>query len=154
MSLTAHFSLEELTRSQTASRHGMDNTPDKLAVVELGRLAEQILEPIRELLGCPLQITSGYRCPELNARIGSTAKHSAHLDGRAADFVPMGCDVRHAFEAIRKSSIPYDQIILECGEWIHIAIAPVYATPRGQAMVAKGGPGAWTYVSAGKEGAA
>lgn len=148
MNLSAHFTFEELTRSQTAARNGLDNTPDQLAKTELERLANLILEPVRDLLGCPLQITSCFRCAELNARIGSTAKHSAHLDGRAADFVPMGCDVRHAFEAIRKSSIPYDQIILECGEWIHIAIAPVYATPRGQALVAKGGPGAWTYIPA------
>lgn len=154
MSLSAHFTLEELTRSQTASRHGLDNTPDKLAATELARLANHILEPVRDLLGCPLQITSGFRCAELNVRIGSTAKHSAHLDGRAADIVPMGCDVRHAFEVIRKSPIPFDQIILECGEWIHISIAPVYANPRGQTLIAKGGPGAWTYIPAGKDGAA
>lgn len=146
MNLSAHFTLAELIRSQTAIRNGINNTPDDRTIQELRRLCATVLEPVRELLGVPLQISSGYRCSKLNALVGSTAKHSAHLDGRAADFIPMGVDLRKAFDAIRSApGLPIDQIIIECGEWIHIAVPALGQIPRRQALIAFGRPGAWTY---------
>lgn len=149
MNLSVHFTLAELIRSQTAIRNGINNTPDQKTIGELQRLAVSILEPVHELLGVPLQISSGYRCPKLNALVGSTAKHSAHLDGRAADFVPVGMDLREAFDAIRSApGLPIDQVIIECGEWIHIAIPALGQIPRRQALIASGRPGAWHYTTA------
>lgn len=146
MNLSAHFTLAELIRSQTAIRNGINNTPDDRTIQELRRLCATVLEPVRELLDVPLQISSGYRCPRLNALVGSTAKHSAHLDGRAADFVPMGMDLREAFDAIRSApGLPIDQIIIECGEWIHVAIPALGQIPRRQALIARCASGKWVY---------
>ena len=145
--LSEHFTESELTRSTTAIRQGIPNVPDAAALANLQRLCVEVLEPIREWLQTPIRITSGYRSPALNIVVGSTAKRSAHLDGRAADLEVDGMDMVTAFERIRLSDIPYDQLIQECGPdgWIHVAVAPEGQTPRRQALRASGGPGAWTY---------
>ena len=145
--LSKHFSLRELTRSQTASRRGIENTPSSTVVTNLRLLCAEILEPVRELLGVPLLITSGYRSAKLNKAIGSTAPNSAHIFGNAADFEPMGMGLMEAFDRIRRSGISFDQLIQEAGPdgWIHIARANV---PRGQVFLARGKPGKWSYFAA------
>lgn len=145
--MSRHFSIAELTRSTTALRLGIDNTPTPEITAELERLAETLLEPVRDLLGVPVRVTSGYRCKALNTAVGSTAKNSAHMEGRAGDIEPIGMDLIEAFDKIRLSNLPYDQIIQECGPtgWIHIAIAAPGQTPRRQALTATGGPGHWQY---------
>ena len=145
--LSPNFTLEELLSSQTALRRGIKNVPTPDEVLNLHRLATTLLEPIRALLGVPLHVDSGYRSPVLNAMIGG-AKDSAHLDGRAADLVPIGMGLREAFDKIRASALPLDQIIIECGAWIHVAIAPDGQPPRLMALVGSGRPGNWTYVNA------
>lgn len=144
--ISAHFSLEELTFSQTALRLGLDNTPPPQARAELARLCEILLEPGRVILAPAVwHVDSGYRCPELNARIGGAAA-SAHMFGRAADVIPVGVPLQVAFDTLRTAAdLPYDQIILECAAWIHLAVAPDGAEPRRQALTASGGPGAWKY---------
>lgn len=142
--LTEHFSLEELTFSEVALRRGFDNTPPPEVVANLKRLSETLLEPVRDLLGCPIHINSGYRADELNAAIGGAA-HSAHTEGRAADLVPGVIPLANAFNAIRTSGLPFDQIIFECNAWIHMAIAPTGQAPRKQVLTASGHPGAWSY---------
>lgn len=112
--------------------------------MNLVRLCETLLEPARELLGVPLHVDSGYRCPALNAAVCG-AKGSAHMDGRAADVVPMGLYLRDAFDRLRKSELPYDQIILECGAWIHLAIARTGVDPRREALEASKTPTGWHY---------
>ncbi len=144
MGLTPHFSLEDLTRSQTAARLGIDNTPPKEVVGQLTALCVQLLEPTQALLGVPLHIDSGYRSPALNAAVGG-ASSSAHLDGRAADAVPIGLDLQTAFNQIRSSPLPFDQVIFECHAWIHLALPRPGTAPRRQALMASGGPGAWRY---------
>jgi len=145
MQLSPNFTLEELVFSQTASRLGIDNTPPAVALEELGRLCATLLEPARTVLGVPLHVDSGYRCPELNSRIGG-ASASAHMEGRAADLIPIGVPLATAFETLRtQADLPYDQIIFECAAWIHLAIAPPGAEPRRQALTATGNPGAWQY---------
>jgi len=144
MDLSPHFTLEELTFSQTASRKGVDNTPPPEAMDNLTNLCGTLLEPARTLLGVPFHVDSGFRCQALNDAVGG-AKTSAHMDGRAADCIPQGIGLQEAFDALRRSNLPYDQIILECNAWIHLAIARIGDSPRKQALTAAGGPGHWTY---------
>lgn len=120
--LSPHFTLEELTFSSTAQRLCIDNEPTGSAVHNLPLLA-QGLEMVRDLLGDhPIHIDSGYRCPKLNSAIGGS-RHSAHMDGYAADFL---CheygSPRDVVLAVAGSSIPFDQLIFE-GSWVHISFA-------------------------------
>ena len=139
--ISTHFSYAELTRTGS----GLPNVPDSDQLANLQLLAQTALEPARVLLG-PLTIDSGFRSPLVNAAAGSTAKHSAHLDGLAADFVPLH-DLDVAFRALQHSNIPYDQLIREPG-WIHIGIAAPGTKPRRQCLIAQGSPGHWTYANA------
>jgi hypothetical protein len=134
--LTPHFSLEELTFSSTAQRYALDNTPGDLEVANLTRLCETLLEPARDLLGgVAFHVDSGFRCRELNALVRGVPT-SAHLDGRAADIIPEGLDLEACFDELRKSDLPYDQIIFECAAWIHLAVAPENERPRREALTA------------------
>lgn len=120
--LSRHFTLEELTFSQTAIRKGIDNTPSLEKVAHLTRLA-CCMEQVRALLGGPIRITSGYRSPALNAAVGG-AKTSAHMAGYAADFVcPSFGSPLEIVKAIAASSIKFDQCIQE-GTWVHISFDP------------------------------
>lgn len=143
--LSPNFTLEEMTYSATALRRGIDNTPNPQHIAELKRLCDTLLEPARALLGVPFHIDSGFRSPALNTAVGSTAPNSAHLFGRAADVVPQNSDLRACFDKIRHSPLPYDQIIIECNAWLHMAIAPVGTQPRRQSLIASGSPGHWSY---------
>jgi hypothetical protein len=99
-----------------------------------------VLEPARALVG-PLRITSGYRCPGLNAAVGGS-KTSAHMAGLAADVVPLEMDLRNAYTRLAHSGLPMDQLIWELGRWIHIG-APTHAhSPRGERL-ALYAPGAY-----------
>lgn len=151
--LSPNFSLEELTRSQVASRNGFDNTPDPDVLANLTRLCETLLEPARIVLAThfgrevPLHVDSGYRSPVLNEIIGG-AQNSAHCEGRAADVVPVGISLMDAFHTLMQSTLPLDQLIFECQSWIHMAIAAPGVTPRREFLLASGHPGAWTYTHA------
>lgn len=134
LELTPHFSLQELTHSDVAVRRGLDNAPNPGEVANLRRLCETVLEPTRWLLGVPLRVNSGFRAPAVNAAVGGK-QNSAHLHGRACDFVPIGMDLGEAFLMIRQSSIPYDQVILEFNTWIHLAVSKAGVDPRRQALV-------------------
>jgi zinc D-Ala-D-Ala carboxypeptidase len=142
--LSPNFTLAELTFSEVALRLGFDNEPPAALIPNLQRLCQMILEPARTLLNVPLHVNSGYRSHELNAAIGG-ATDSAHMYCRAADILPIGMPLLEAFEKLRTSAIAYDQIIVECGAWIHIAIAMEDAAPRRQALTASGRPGNWHY---------
>lgn len=145
MNLSSNFTLDELVFSQIALRKGIDNTPNAEQIGNLQRLCTTLLEPVRTLLGVPLHVDSGFRCGMLNTLVGSTAPHSAHLDGLAADVVPKGMQLQTAFDLIRAGSLPFDQIIVECGAWLHLSIAQEGDAVRRQAMMASGGPGRWVY---------
>ena len=72
--------------------------------------------------------------------------NSAHIEGRAADVVPVGRAILEAFHDLRISEgLPYDQLIFECGAWIHLSVAPEGQEPRREALLAQGGPGHWSY---------
>ena len=84
--LTPHFKLREFTESATAMKHGIDNRPTPEVVENLQRLCTHTLEPLREKLGLPIIITSGYRTKELNEIIVHASRKSQHMSGQAADF--------------------------------------------------------------------
>ena len=84
--LTPHFKLREFTESTTAKKHGIANVPPPEAVENLQRLCTHTLEPLREKLGLPIIITSGFRCQQLNEIIVHASRKSQHMSGQAADF--------------------------------------------------------------------
>ena len=84
--LTPHFRLREFTESATAEKHGIANVPDADAVENLKQLCEHTLEPLREALGLPVVVTSGFRTKELNDLLAHSSSTSQHMQGRAADF--------------------------------------------------------------------
>lgn len=142
--MSEHFTLDELIRSDLALRKGIDNTPTPEIARNLARLCDALLEPTRELLGVPMHSNSGYRCFKLNVLVGGS-QTSAHMDGRADDFYPIGLTLEQAFDKIRGSSLPFDQVIIECNTWIHLGMAREGEQPRRQAMRASGSPGKWKY---------
>lgn len=137
--LTEHFTLAEMTYSDTANAQGIDNTPNGDAVDELTATCE-LLEKVRDLCGGnPLIVSSGYRCPALNAAVGG-ASNSAHTWGGAADFtVPAFgsvLDICHAIEP-HLGAWEVDQLIDESGggaAWVHIGRAPDGYEARAQCL--------------------
>ena len=130
-----NFSMDELTHSDTAERHGIDNTPNDNEKENLYKLAME-MEDVRELLNNkPIFCSSGYRNLELNELLGSK-KTSAHTKGLAADFTcrQFGTPNEIVF-AIINSNIPYDQVILEFDRWVHISFCENQETPRRQALI-------------------
>lgn len=116
--LTENFSHWEFVVSETAARRGIGNTPTPEHWDRLETLARNILEPLRAACG-PIRITSGYRSPALNTAIGGAAQ-SQHCLGEAVDIIPLKVSLQEAFVWIYKGT-PYDQLIWEFGEWIHVS---------------------------------
>lgn len=141
MNLSKHFTLAELTHSDMAARRGIDNTPTGHALENLKRLAAT-LEEIRQLLGVPVVVSSGYRSPSVNKAVGGSTV-SAHCDGLAADFIAPGFGTpQEVARAIRDSGIKFDQLIFE-GTWVHVSVSPKM---RRQVLTAhfNGGPATYT----------
>lgn len=124
MQLSPHFSLEELTFSSTAVAQGIDNTAPVDIAEHLGILAAG-LEKIRAIIGFPLHIDSGYRCPDLN-RIVRGVPDSAHVTGFAADFIcpQFGSPLDIVKTIVEYPQVRFDQVIQE-GTWVHISFAPM-----------------------------
>ena len=124
MQLSGHFSLAELTKSQTATRKGIDNKPTLDHIENLTELCTHVLEPTRRNFGKPMVISSGYRSEELCEAIGSS-KNSQHAKGEAADFEMFGVDNKELAKYI-KNNLVFDQLILEfynpddpSSGWVH-----------------------------------
>ena len=120
-----YFTIRELTRSTTARRLGIDNTPPASAVTALHELVDKVLDPLREAWGGPIRVNSGYRCPELNKAVGGTPG-SQHQRGEAADItVGSRSGNRRLLELIKRLDLPVDQCIDEKGcRWIHVSHRP------------------------------
>jgi len=125
VNLSAHFTLEEMTHSETASRKGLDNKPNEDVIANLTELA-LALERVRAVLQCPIIISSGYRSPKVNIACGgSTNPPSAHTQGYAADFIaPRFGTPQEVAKAIIAAGISFDQLIWEFGAWVHFSISP------------------------------
>lgn len=128
MKITTHISFAEATKSQTATRHGINNVPGSEQIGNMKHLAEQVFEPVRKHFGKPIAITSFYRSPELNIKIGGS-KTSQHCKGEAMDIdadVFGGMTNAQIFEYIKKN-LTFDQLIWEFGAndnpaWVHVSL--------------------------------
>lgn len=124
MQLTKNFTISELVASGTAAAHGIDNTPTSEQIDNL-RILANALQQVRDLLGHPIIVTSGYRSTALNRAIGGSTS-SSHAEGLAADFTcPEFGTVQQTCEAIRDSSLPFDQLIYEqkpSVQWVHLGM--------------------------------
>jgi hypothetical protein len=135
MNLTPHFTLEELTASETAERNGWDNSPNDQELSNLTRLAD-FLEQVKVVLGGkPIMISSGLRTKKVNDAVGSRDT-SQHRIGCAADFRVPGMTPDQVVKAIVASGIGFDQVIREFDRWTHISIPNSEDTsPRKQALI-------------------
>ena len=146
MILSKNFTLAELTKSNTALRLGIDNTPNKEGIYKLRILATTLLQPLRNYVG-PIRVTSGFRSVALNSAIGGSNK-SQHTKCEAVDLqhITRGkSDNLKIFNALISLGLEYDQCILEfggatetedskCPDWIHISYSLDYN--RHQILVA------------------
>ena len=126
MQISKHLSLAEVSRSETAKRKGINNTPSGAHLENFKKLAENVFEPIREHFGVPIHISSGYRSKELNSAIGGSST-SQHCQGEAIDIDMDGTSITNAqiFHFI-KDNLVFDQMIWEFGtdknpDWVHVS---------------------------------
>ena len=124
MQLSKNFNLVEMTKSQTATRKGIDNTPSAEHQGNLQSLCMHVLQPIRDHFSQVVTVSSGYRSPELCTAIGSKIT-SQHAKGEAADFEIFGVSNKELADYINEN-LDYDQLILEYWKesdpnsgWVH-----------------------------------
>lgn len=130
-----HFSLAEFVHSTTAKRLDIDNTPTFEIVDNLNRLADY-LDGIREKVGKPVLISSGFRCPVLNKAVGGVS-NSQHQKGLAADLI---CADMESLEKVLRETGGFDQLIKEHRKgsksfWYHVSIAPRNGRSRQQIIM-------------------
>ncbi|CAB5222756.1 Peptidase M15A, C-terminal [uncultured Caudovirales phage] len=135
MNLTPHFTLDELTASESAERNGWDNTPNDAELGNLKRLAD-FLEQVKVVLGGkPIMINSAFRSKKVNDSVGSKDT-SQHRIGCAADIRVPGMTPDEVVRKVIASGIGYDQVIREFDRWTHISVPnSVDTTPRKQALI-------------------
>ena len=115
-----YFKISELVHSDKAILYRINNMPDINSLDNLLNLIYYVLNPLRERLGKPITITSGYRCKKLNEIVGGVS-NSQHTTGEAADFIIEGMKVKDIIEFIKNTNIEYDQLINEYDKWVHIS---------------------------------
>ena len=137
MKLSENFSLVELTKSQTATRKGIDNTPSTEHQENLKSLCMHVLQPVRDHFNRVVSVSSGYRSPELCTAIGSKIT-SQHAKGQAADFEIFGTPNNEVANWISNNLI-FDQLILEFWNsdepnsgWVHVSYDPDFNQNRKQ----------------------
>lgn len=141
MKLSENLSLSEVTKSNTAIKHGINNTPSDEHLDNLVDVAEKIFQPVRDHFGVPIAVTSGYRSPELNKRIGGSLT-SQHSKGQALDIdadVFGGVTNSEIFDFIR-DNLEFDQLINEFPKgnepsWVHVSYNR--EGNRGQVLLAR-----------------
>jgi zinc D-Ala-D-Ala carboxypeptidase len=126
MNLTKNFTLAEMTKSETALRYDMDNTPGEKEIGNLKVLCEKVLQPVRDHYGKGVKVNSGFRHPEVNAKVGGS-KTSDHCRGQAADIEIPGVPNAELAKWIR-DNLEYRQLILEFytpgvpdSGWVHVS---------------------------------
>ncbi len=135
--ISPNFYYEEAT---VTAQRGLDNTPPLVVIPSLVMVFNEQMEQVRELLGCPIHVNSGFRSVEVNAAVGGVSS-SQHCKGQAVDFVPMKeIGLKEAYDAIVASDIVFDQLIFEFGSWIHISRPGFGDAPRASKLMI----GKWT----------
>ena len=129
MRLTRNFTYEELRRSDVAERRGINNSPrtkeeEKRVIENLKALCMEVLQPLRDFLGKPVVISSGYRCPELNKAVGGV-RNSQHMKGEAADIHVENTEHRLKIMHFIMDETDFDQVIWERNragtQWVHVS---------------------------------
>ena len=150
MNLTPTFSLHELTKSETALRLDLDNTPDDEATENLRLLCEKVLQPVRDHFGKGVKVNSAYRSPESNAAVGGS-KTSDHCKGMAADIEIPGVANADLAQWVM-DNLDYTQLILEFytpgipdSGWVHVSYDP--ANLKKQELTATKVAGKTTYLN-------
>ena len=149
MNLTANFTLSEMVKSETALRHDMDNTPGETEIASLRLLCEKILQPVREHYGKGVKVNSGFRHPEVNAKVGGS-KTSDHCKGQAADIeIPGVANADLALHIV--DTYKFTQVILEFytpgvpdSGWVHVSYDP--ANLKSQVLTATKKDGKTVYL--------
>ena len=140
--LSPHFTYEELTGSDYATRHGIDNKP-YADMHPNGLMLAEGLERVRSILALPIHVSSGYRSAKLNAAVGGS-KTSKHMDWLAADFTcpQFGTPLEICRELqANYAVVGFDQMIQE-GNWVHVSFSDM---PKGEILTAHFGNGPTTY---------
>ena len=125
MQLSKNFTLQEFIRSNTAERMGIDNVPKDEAVIENMRaLCLEVLQPLRDYVGAPIHINSGYRCKALNEAVGGV-KNSQHCVGEAADIRIASLEQGREWATWIEDNCRFDQMLLERNKggavWLHVS---------------------------------
>jgi hypothetical protein len=143
---TKNFSLHELLLTSHRKFDEEQYNPPSEVIENLRALCVNILQPLREAIGSPVNLNSGYRCPSLNRSIGG-AKNSQHMTGHAADIIDLNNGNEKLFKKIKELNLPFDQVIDEFGfRWVHVSYDP--ARNRRQILQAvKNGRGQTIYVT-------
>jgi hypothetical protein len=144
MQLTNNFTLSEMVKSDTALRHDMDNIPGETEIENLKRLCEQVLQPIREHFKTGVKVNSGFRHPEVNAKVGGS-KTSDHCKGQAADIEIPGIPNVDLAKWIMEN-LTYTQLILEFytpgvpdSGWVHVSYDPANLKKQNLTATKQGG---------------
>jgi zinc D-Ala-D-Ala carboxypeptidase len=129
MQLTANFSLAEMIKSETALRHDLDNTPGEVEIENLRVLCEQVLQPLRDAYGRGIKVNSGFRHPDVNAKVGGS-RTSDHCKGQAADIEIPGV-ANYDLAKYISDYFNFTQVILEFytpgvpdSGWVHVSYDP------------------------------
>ena len=120
------FPLDEFLKSERATRLGIPNAPTIAAKANLAALAWNVLQPLRDAMGGPIKVTSGYRSPLLNSKTPGSSTTSQHSLGEAADIVSLGGFTNAAMFHYIRQNLPFDQLIWEYGtaknpQWVHVS---------------------------------
>jgi zinc D-Ala-D-Ala carboxypeptidase len=129
MNLTKNFTLEEMTKSETALRHDLENTPNEQEISAMKLLAEKVLQPVRDHFGKGVKVNSGFRHQDVNQKVGGS-RNSDHTRGQACDIEIPGIPNAELAEWI-KDNLEYNQLILEFytpgvpdSGWVHVSYIP------------------------------
>jgi zinc D-Ala-D-Ala carboxypeptidase len=129
MNLTKNFTLEEMTKSETALRYDIDNTPNEQEISAMKLLAEKVLQPVRDHFGKGVKVNSGFRNQDVNQKVGGS-RNSDHIRGQAADIEIPGIPNAELAEWI-KDNLEFNQLILEFytpgvpdSGWVHVSYIP------------------------------
>ena len=143
MNLSQHFLLHEFARSSMAARMGRDIVVPVDVIPRLRVLCTEVLEPLRIDMGRPIFVLSGYRPEWLNKAVGGSLA-SQHMSGEAADFVMAGFRPIDVCRRIIALDLPFDQLILEFDQWVHVSFSTRH---RQQVITARKIEGKTTYLS-------